>query len=65
MVVFAPPTDLSFPQLVDVFVTNTSDDPVPVDIIDDSLDVNLEPIEVTNLSGEALDANVTGWLHTT
>jgi len=41
-------------SLMDVFVTNTSDNPVPVDITDESIDVTLdEPIDVS------------GWLHTT
>lgn len=46
--VLAPAPDLIFPQLIDVFVTNTSNDPVPVDVTDDTLDVTLdEPIDVT------------------
>jgi hypothetical protein len=46
--VFAPaPTTPNPPVLWNAFVTNTSDDPVPVDITDDSIDVTLdEPIEV-------------------
>jgi hypothetical protein len=70
--VLAPPSVVNPPTLWDTFVTNTSDDPVPVDIIDGAVDVNLdEPIEVTNPSGESLDVEVTnsldvsGWLHTT
>jgi len=74
IVAFAPaPGDIPN-RPVDVFVTNTNDNPVPVDITDDSIDVNLdEPIEVTNPSGESLDVKVTnaldldvsGWVHTT
>jgi hypothetical protein len=59
--VFSPaPTTPNPPVLWNAFVTNTSDDPVPVDITDDSIDVNLdEPIEVTNPSGESLDVTIT------
>jgi hypothetical protein len=75
--VYAPaPSKPSPPTLWDVFITNTSDDPVPVDIIDGTVDVNLdEPIEVTNPPSESLDVEITntedipvdvsGWLHTT
>jgi len=47
--VFAPqPTTPNPNAILDAFITNTSDDPVPVDITDTSIDVNLnEPIEVT------------------
>ncbi len=49
MLVFAPPPTIPSPPVVsDVFVTNASDDPVPVDITDETIEVTLdEPIEVT------------------
>ena len=63
--VFGPP-GTAIPPLFNVFVTNTSTDPVPVDITNGNIDVNLdEPVEVTNPSGESLKTDVSGWLHTT
>ncbi len=65
IVLAAPPEDI-FPTLINAFITNTNADPVPVDITDATLDVNLdEPIEMTNPPGEALKTDVSGWLHTT
>ena len=72
MVYAPPPGDLTLPPLFNAFITNTEDDPVPVDLTDEAIDVNLdEPVEVTTPSGESLDVEVTngvdvsGWLHTT
>lgn len=72
----APKDNPNPPVLWDVFVINTSENPVPVEIAEGELDVNLdEPIEVTNPDGESLAVEVTnledltldvsGWLHTT
>lgn len=66
IVVFAPPPGNLPPAAVDVLVTNTSDDPVPVDIIEGTVYLDLaSPVEVANPSGESLGVDVTGWLHTT
>jgi len=56
--VFAPlPSTPNPPTLFDTFITNTGDDPVPVDITDDSIDVNLdEPLDVT--LDEPIDVNL-------
>jgi hypothetical protein len=63
--VFAP-SGTAIPPLFNVFVTNTSANPVPVNITNGNINVNLdEPIEVTNPSGESLKTDVSGWLHTT
>lgn len=52
--------DCSNMDFFDTFITNTSDDPVPVDITDSSIDVTLdEPVEVTNPSGEPLEVVIT------
>jgi len=44
VIVSAPPPENIFPSFIDVFVTNTASDPVPVAIVD-------EPINVTVVGG--------------